>query len=87
MSRVIALRPYRSARIRIRRATLALLRIAITAIFVANAIFRLPITLNPSYWYIGRSVTVRFGLSAVAMYGFRASLGGRPLFGRGMLDG
>src|SRR5436190_9848825 len=25
------------------------------------------VTLNPSDWYIGRSVTVRFGLSAVAM--------------------
>jgi len=58
----------------------------LTLTFVANATMRLPITLNPSDWYIDRSVIVLLCFSALAVYGFHASFGGHSIFGHKLLD-
>jgi hypothetical protein len=53
----------------------------------ANALARLPITLNSSDWYAGRSVMVLLCLAGLVGYGFHASLAGRRLFGRSLVEG
>ena len=53
----------------------------------ANALTRLPITLNPAEWYAGRSLMVLLCLAGLAGYGFHASFAGRQLFGRSLVDG
>jgi serine/threonine-protein kinase len=55
-------------------------------ITVANALTRLPITLNPSDWYAARSVVVLLCLAGLATYGFRTSLQGRPLVRRTLVE-
>ncbi len=63
-----------------------LLRFGLFALVVeisfANALARLPITLNSSEWYAGRSLMVLLCLAGLIGYGFHASLAGRQLFGR-----
>ncbi len=70
---------------------IVLLRFGLFAFVVemtfANALTRLPITLNPAEWYIGRSVLVLLCLSGIIAYGFRAAVGGRQLFGRRLVEG
>ena len=63
-----------------------LLALAIEMSF-ANALARLPITLNSSEWYVGRSLLVLFCLGGLIGYGFRMSLAGRQLFRRRLVDG
>ena len=67
-----------------------LLRFGLFALIVelsfANALTRLPITLNSSEWYAGRSLIVLLCLAGLAGYGFYASLGGRQLFGRSLVE-
>jgi hypothetical protein len=63
-----------------------LLALAIEMSF-ANALARLPITLNSSEWYVGRSLLVLFCLGGLIGYGFRTSLAGRQLFRRFLVDG
>jgi len=53
----------------------------------ASALTRLPITLNPSDWYAGRSLMVLLCLAGLIGYGFRTSLAGRQLFRRSLVDG
>jgi hypothetical protein len=69
---------------------LVLLRFGLFALVVemsfANALTRLPITLNSSEWYVGRSLMVLLCLTCVAAFGFHASLAGRKVFGRGLVD-
>jgi serine/threonine-protein kinase len=45
-----------------------------------------PFTLNFSRWYAGRSLLVLLILVGLAVYGFRASLGGKPAFGDATLE-
>jgi hypothetical protein len=45
-----------------------------------------PVTLDFSRWYIGRSMLLLLVLVAVAAYGFRAALAGRPIFGNLSLE-
>jgi serine/threonine-protein kinase len=45
-----------------------------------------PLTLDFSRWYAGRSLLVLLILAGLAIYGFRASLGGKPAFGAAALD-
>ena len=45
-----------------------------------------PITLRLSSWYAPRSVLVLLFIVVLALYGFRTSLAGRPVFGNLALD-
>jgi serine/threonine-protein kinase len=58
----------------------------IVAICVVNALVRLPITLNPSDWYLGRSLIVLLCLSVLIGYGFRTSVAGQPLVRRTLVE-
>jgi serine/threonine-protein kinase len=68
-----------------------LLRFGLFALVIeisfANAVARLPITLNSSEWYAGRSAMVLLALAGLIGYGFHASLAGRQLFGRSLAEG
>jgi hypothetical protein len=61
-----------------------LLRFGLLAAIVAYASFDLlvtcPPTLNLSAWYIGLVPIPLLAVAAMAIYGFRTSLAGRPLF-------
>jgi len=59
---------------------------AIVAIFVANTLARLPITLDASQWYILRSSVVLLCIAALILYGFHTSLAGRPLVSRRLVE-
>ena len=45
-----------------------------------------PLTLDWSEWYAGRSFAVLFSFVAVLLLAFYTSLGGKPLFGRALLE-
>jgi serine/threonine-protein kinase len=45
------------------------------------------LTLDPTAWYVGRSILTLLVLAAIAGYGFYISLGGQPLFRDRVLDG
>jgi len=45
-----------------------------------------PLTTDMSRPYAGASVMLLLGIAALAAYGFYASRGGEPLFGRPLLD-
>ena len=45
-----------------------------------------PLTTDMSRPYAGASVMLLLGIAALATYGFYASRGGEPLFGRPLLD-
>jgi serine/threonine-protein kinase len=70
---------------------IVLLRFGLFAFVVemtfANALTRLPITLNPAEWYAGRSLLVLLCLSAIIAYGFRTAVAGRQRFGRRLVEG
>jgi serine/threonine-protein kinase len=53
----------------------------VAAWFVVFAIFDLPLSLDPSAWYAGRSVITAGMIVAVAAWAFYRSLGGRSPFG------
>jgi serine/threonine protein kinase len=67
-----------------------LLRFGLFALVVqmtfANALTRLPITLNAAEWYTGRSMLVLLCLSGIIVYGFRASVAGRQLIGPRLVE-
>jgi hypothetical protein len=52
--------------------------------FLAMEIF--PLTTDLSRPYAGTSAVVLLAIAALAAYGFYASRGGEPLFGRTLLD-
>jgi hypothetical protein len=52
----------------------------IVSTFVHLCFWNFPITLQISAWYSGIGYAVLFVVLAIALYGFRTSLGGRPLF-------
>ncbi len=66
-----------------------LLRFGVLALmawgFVAVGIGMMPLTLDPSAWYFPASLTKMAVVGGLAVYGFLVSLGGRPLFGKGIL--
>ena len=68
-----------------------LLRFGLFALVIemsfANVLARLPITLNSSEWYAGRSLMVLLCLAGLIGYGFHASLAGRQVFGRSLVEG
>ncbi len=45
-----------------------------------------PLTVDVSAWYATRSLPVLLGIAALAVYGFRVSLAGKPAFGRLLED-
>jgi len=57
-----------------------------TSVFLTNLINLTPITLRLSYWYAGRSLFVLLFIVALALYGFRTALAGRPVFGNLAVD-
>jgi hypothetical protein len=61
--------------------------VALAASFLSRALLlSFPLTLDFSRWYSGRSLLVLLILTGLAVYGFRASLGGKPAFGAAALD-
>ena len=69
---------------------IVLIRFGLLALFVFNAYFillaTLPVTVDLSRWYIGRSLFILLILIGLAVYGFRAALAGRPAFGSLAVD-
>jgi serine/threonine-protein kinase len=62
--------------------------LALVATFYTFMIIELfPLTVDVSRPYAGASVIVTLSIAAVAAYGFYASRGDEPLFGRAILDG
>ncbi len=63
---------------------IVLTRFGLLALFVFNAYYillsLLPVTLDFSRWYIGRSLFLLLVLIGLAVYGFRAALAGRAAF-------
>jgi hypothetical protein len=63
---------------------IVLIRFGLLALFVFNVysslLSLLPVTLDFSRWYIGRSLFLLLILIGLAVYGFRAALAGRPAF-------
>ena len=54
--------------------------VAVTAYgFAFLTLIRLPLTLDPSLWYFGRSLAVMALLAAIAVYGFTVAVSGRWL--------
>jgi hypothetical protein len=62
-----------------------LLSLAVTLIFMFSLI-EVPITLDLGAWYAPRALPVVAALLALALYGFRTALGGKPVFGSSLLD-
>ncbi len=52
----------------------------VVATLVQNAVDHVTITLEPSSWYAGGMLLVLAIVSAIAVYAFWISLGGKPLF-------
>ncbi|HEY6322614.1 MAG TPA: serine/threonine-protein kinase, partial [Thermoanaerobaculia bacterium] len=71
-------------------AVFVMIRFGLLAV-VANLVFvkilqTFPLTTDASAWYAGTSLTGILLMAAMALYGFYASLGGRPIFGGGLLE-
>jgi len=45
-----------------------------------------PLTTHSSAWYAGTSLFLLLVLAAIAVYGFRIALAGRPMFSGAVLD-
>jgi hypothetical protein len=56
------------------------------ACFVGFVLRNVPVTLDLSDWYAGRSLFVIALCLGLALYGFRAALAGRPAFGNLAVD-
>jgi serine/threonine-protein kinase len=65
-------------------------RFGLLAVTVAQFVFFMvefyPYTTDPSAWYAGVTVFAASAVAALAVYGFRVSLGGRPVFRAGLLE-
>ena len=70
---------------------IVLLRAGVLASVVAHFFFHMldatPLTLDFSAWYAGRTLLSLVFLAALLLCGFYFSLGGKPLFGRSLLEG
>jgi serine/threonine-protein kinase len=56
------------------------------ALFFMFSVIEVPITLDVGAWYAPRALPVVAVLVALALYGFRTSLGGKPVFGSSLMD-
>lgn len=69
---------------------ICLIRFGLLALYVFNVyvglLTVLPVTLDFSRWYIGRSLFLLLVLIGLAVYGFRAALAGRPAFSIAALE-
>jgi Protein kinase domain len=69
---------------------IGLIRFGLLALFVFELYYlllsTLPVTLDFSRWYISRSLFFLLLLIGLAVYGFRAALAGRPVFGNLALE-
>jgi hypothetical protein len=57
-----------------------------TLLFTFTLLRVAPLTLDWSEWYAGRSFAVLFSFVAVLLLAFYTALGGKPLFGRALLE-
>ncbi|HKB04437.1 MAG TPA: serine/threonine-protein kinase [Gemmataceae bacterium] len=75
--------------LRVAAVVFLLLRVGVLALiawsFVAYATQLVPLTLDPSAWYRVASLTKMLAIAGLAAYGAWASVGGRPVFGKGLL--
>jgi len=66
-------------------------RFGLVAMMVAGFVLQVsidfPVAFNSSAWYAGYGYVALAIVAAIAFYGFRTSLGGRPVFAGGNLDG
>jgi hypothetical protein len=62
-----------------------LLRLVVTLYCLFNLV-EAPLTLDLSAWYLSRSLLPMLAIAALAVYGFRTSLAGKPAFGRLLED-
>jgi len=62
-----------------------LLSLAVALVYMFSLI-EVPITLDLGAWYAPRALPVVTVLVGLALYGFRTSLGGKPVFGSSLLD-
>ena len=58
----------------------------VATFFVWNVLIRTPLTLDASAWYAGRSFVILAFFAALFTAAFYTSLGGKPLFGRALID-
>ncbi len=65
---------------------LGLLSVVVAPFFRLYFLDGFPLTTQGSAWYAGISLVGVLLMSAMALYGFYTSLGGRPVFGRAVLD-
>jgi len=56
------------------------------ALFYMFSLIEVPITLDVAAWYAPRALPVVAVLVGLAIYGFRTSLGGKPVFGSSLMD-
>jgi hypothetical protein len=57
-----------------------------TALFVAFSLLEVPLTLDLGAWYATRSFPALLVILALAVYGFRTALAGKPALGRNLFD-
>ena len=62
-----------------------LLALSVT-VFLISFLHAVPLTLDPSAWYFGRSLSVLIVFAAAIVYGFWSSLGQKPAFGVPVLE-
>jgi len=55
--------------------------VAQMALLLVTFLMWLPLTLDPSAWYFGQSLSLLLLITGLGMYGFVGALGGRPAFG------
>ena len=58
----------------------------VTGLVVQNVLTVFPVTSHLSRWYASEALTGILAIAAIALYGFRHSLGGKPLFGAEALE-
>ncbi len=63
------------------------LLVLIAGLVVQNVLQVFPVTARLSQWYAGPGLVGILAIAALAVYGFYASLGGKPLFSAAALDG
>jgi len=52
----------------------------IVGVLTANCLLNAPLTVNFSSWYVANSLVILLGFLAIAVYGFRCAVAGKPLF-------
>ncbi len=69
---------------------LVLVRVGLLAstivLFTSTVLVRTPLTLDWSAWYAGRSFAVLGFFAALLLFAFHTSLGGKPLFGKVLVE-